>query len=143
MGCMYVRTHALLFRHGHAQLAPLHITHATTRCCSMRRGAQMLAATTTLTALALGIYTAKTGTAVGGRYIEARLGKPSLVRETSKRSLTEVLKVRGASRCRRCRLCGNEMMTVCIHLAPTSIPSISFVSLCDMYLVLLVYAMIS
>lgn len=41
--------------------------------------------------LALGIYTAKTGTAVGGRFIEARLGKPSLVRETSKKNTLQLL----------------------------------------------------
>jgi ATPase family AAA domain-containing protein 3A/B len=40
----------------------------------------------TLSAVALGIYTAKTGTGVAGRFIEARLGKPSLVRETSRLS---------------------------------------------------------
>lgn len=34
--------------------------------------------------LALGIYAAKTGTGVAGRFVEARLGKPSLVRETSR-----------------------------------------------------------
>jgi ATPase family AAA domain-containing protein 3A/B len=54
---------------------------------------QMLAATGTLTAVALGIYTAKTGTGVAGRFIEARLGKPSLVRETSKRTLVDTVKV--------------------------------------------------
>ena len=37
-----------------------------------------------ITALALGIYTARMGTGVAGKYIEARLGKPSLVRETSR-----------------------------------------------------------
>jgi len=40
----------------------------------------------TLSAIALGIYTARTGTGVAGRYIEAQLGKPSLVRETSRKS---------------------------------------------------------
>ena len=34
--------------------------------------------------LALGVYSAKTATGVAGRYVEARLGKPSLVRETSR-----------------------------------------------------------
>lgn len=47
---------------------------------------QMTAAAATATALALGIYTAKVTTGVIGRYIEARLGKPSLVRETSRKS---------------------------------------------------------
>ena len=32
----------------------------------------------------LGVYTAKVGTGVAGRFLEARLGKPSLVRETSR-----------------------------------------------------------
>ncbi|KAK2551173.1 ATPase family AAA domain-containing protein 3 [Acropora cervicornis] len=45
-----------------------------------------------LTLLALGIYTAKYGTGVGARFIEARLGKPSLVRDTSR------LNVFGAAR---------------------------------------------
>ncbi|KAF0698768.1 Aste57867_10626 [Aphanomyces stellatus] len=44
-----------------------------------------------LSVLALGIYTAKVSTGVTGRYIEARLGKPSLVRETSRRSAVQVL----------------------------------------------------
>ncbi len=34
-----------------------------------------------LTLLAVGVYSARNATAVAGRYIEARLGKPSLVRE--------------------------------------------------------------
>jgi len=37
-----------------------------------------------ITAIALGVYTARMGTGVAGKYIEARLGKPSLVRETSR-----------------------------------------------------------
>eukprot|EP00112_Aurelia_sp_Birch-Aquarium-sp1_P013314 Seg282.9 transcript_id=Seg282.9/GoldUCD/mRNA.D3Y31 product="ATPase family AAA domain-containing protein 3-A" protein_id=Seg282.9/GoldUCD/D3Y31 len=37
-----------------------------------------------LTLLALGVYTAKTGTGVASRFVEARLGKPSLVRDTSR-----------------------------------------------------------
>jgi len=37
-----------------------------------------------VSAIALGIYTARMGTGVAGKYIEARLGKPSLVRETSR-----------------------------------------------------------
>ncbi|GAB6032217.1 ATPase, AAA [Chamberlinius hualienensis] len=41
---------------------------------------------------AVGIYSAKMGTGVAARYIEARLGKPSLVRETSKIVFTEFLK---------------------------------------------------
>lgn len=38
----------------------------------------------TLTGLAFGVYTARASTAVIGRYIESRLGKPSLVRDTSR-----------------------------------------------------------
>jgi ATPase family AAA domain-containing protein 3A/B len=38
----------------------------------------------TITGIAVGIYTARTSIAITGRYIEARLGKPSLVRETSR-----------------------------------------------------------
>ncbi|KAM6402736.1 ATPase family AAA domain-containing protein 3A isoform 2-T2 [Rhynochetos jubatus] len=45
-----------------------------------------------LTLLAVGVYSAKNATAVAGRYIEARLGKPSLVRETSRITLLEALK---------------------------------------------------
>uniref|UniRef100_A0A803T2G4 AAA+ ATPase domain-containing protein n=1 Tax=Anolis carolinensis TaxID=28377 RepID=A0A803T2G4_ANOCA len=45
-----------------------------------------------LTLLAVGIYSAKNATAVAGRYVEARLGKPSLVRETSRITLLEALK---------------------------------------------------
>jgi len=41
----------------------------------------------TVTGIAVGIYTAKTGIGIGGRFIEARLGKPSLVRETSRMSV--------------------------------------------------------
>lgn len=45
-----------------------------------------------LTLLAVGVYTARNTTAVAGRYIEARLGKPSLVRETSRFTVMEALK---------------------------------------------------
>nr|CAD7196255.1 unnamed protein product [Timema douglasi] len=53
---------------------------------------KILAAAGGLSLLALGVYTAKAGTGVGARYIEARLGKPSLVRETSRFSVLETLK---------------------------------------------------
>jgi ATPase family AAA domain-containing protein 3A/B len=46
----------------------------------------------TLTAVAFGLYTARTSTGVVGRYIEARLGKPSLVRETTKKSALQVIR---------------------------------------------------
>ncbi|CAJ0931807.1 unnamed protein product, partial [Mesorhabditis belari] len=45
-----------------------------------------------LTALAVGWYVAKRGTGVVARYAEARLGKPSLVRETSRVTPLETLK---------------------------------------------------
>ncbi|XP_051549073.1 ATPase family AAA domain-containing protein 3-like [Myxocyprinus asiaticus] len=45
-----------------------------------------------LTLLAVGVYSARNATAVAGRYIEARLGKPSLVRETSRITVVEALK---------------------------------------------------
>ncbi|XP_074500680.1 ATPase family AAA domain-containing protein 3-A-like [Sebastes fasciatus] len=45
-----------------------------------------------LTLLAAGVYTARNATAVGGRFIEARLGKPSLVRETSRITVAEAIK---------------------------------------------------
>ncbi|XP_018588539.1 ATPase family AAA domain containing 3 [Scleropages formosus] len=45
-----------------------------------------------LTLLAVGIYSARNATAVAGRYIEARLGKPSLVRETSRFTVIEAVK---------------------------------------------------
>ena len=40
----------------------------------------------------MGVYTAKAGTTVVGNYIGARLGKPSLVRDTSKRTLLDFVK---------------------------------------------------
>jgi len=41
---------------------------------------------------AVGIYSAKTAAGVGGRFIEARLGKPSLVRETSRVAASQLIK---------------------------------------------------
>lgn len=46
----------------------------------------------TVTGVALGIYTAKMGTGIAGRFIEARLGKPSLVRETSRVSVGDLFR---------------------------------------------------
>ena len=40
----------------------------------------------TVSSITLGIYASKTAAGVAGRFIEARLGKPSLVRETSRTS---------------------------------------------------------
>lgn len=53
---------------------------------------KILAAAGGLSLIALGVYSAKGATGVSARYIEARLGKPSLVRETSRFSVLESLK---------------------------------------------------
>ncbi|XP_073512936.1 ATPase family AAA domain-containing protein 3-A [Phyllobates terribilis] len=53
---------------------------------------KVTAAAAGLTLLALGVYSAKNATGVAGRYIEARLGKPSLVRDTSRITLVEAAK---------------------------------------------------
>ena len=45
-----------------------------------------------LTLLALGVYSAKMGTGVAARYVESRLGKPALVRETSRLTFFETLR---------------------------------------------------
>uniref|UniRef100_A0A673ZEQ2 ATPase family AAA domain containing 3A n=1 Tax=Salmo trutta TaxID=8032 RepID=A0A673ZEQ2_SALTR len=45
-----------------------------------------------LTLLPVGVYSARNATAVVGCYIEARLGKPSLVRETSRITVAEAIK---------------------------------------------------
>lgn len=45
-----------------------------------------------MTALAVGWYTAKRSTGVVAKYVEARLGKPSLVRETSRVTPLELVK---------------------------------------------------
>ena len=44
-----------------------------------------------LSVLALGVYTAKVSTGVAGRFVESRLGKPSLIRDTSRRTLLQTL----------------------------------------------------
>lgn len=44
----------------------------------------------TLTGIAVGVYTARTSIGVAGRFVEARLGKPSLVRETSRFSFGQL-----------------------------------------------------
>lgn len=46
----------------------------------------------TLTALAFGVYTARTSTTVIGRFIESRLGKPSLIRETTRMNVLQVMR---------------------------------------------------
>eukprot|EP00614_Pseudopedinella_elastica_P034458 CAMPEP_0172617500 /NCGR_PEP_ID=MMETSP1068-20121228/70286_1 /TAXON_ID=35684 /ORGANISM="Pseudopedinella elastica, Strain CCMP716" /LENGTH=364 /DNA_ID=CAMNT_0013423269 /DNA_START=138 /DNA_END=1228 /DNA_ORIENTATION=- len=53
---------------------------------------KMVAAASTVTLIAVGVYGAKVSTGLAGRYVEARLGKPSLVRETSRTSLLQVAK---------------------------------------------------
>ncbi|KAM3922771.1 ATPase family AAA domain-containing protein 3A [Leptodactylus fuscus] len=53
---------------------------------------KVTAAAAGLTLLALGVYSAKNATGVAGRYIEARLGKPSLVRDTSRITVMEAVK---------------------------------------------------
>jgi ATPase family AAA domain-containing protein 3A/B len=46
----------------------------------------------TMSLIALGVYGAKVGTGVTGRYVEARLGKPALVRETTRRNALQMIK---------------------------------------------------
>lgn len=53
---------------------------------------KVLVAAGGLSLVALGVYSARGATGVTARYIEAHLGKPSLVRETSRFSLLETLK---------------------------------------------------
>jgi len=45
-----------------------------------------------VTLVAFGVYTARISTGVVGRYVESRLGKPSLVRDTSRTSLLHMAK---------------------------------------------------
>jgi ATPase family AAA domain-containing protein 3A/B len=45
----------------------------------------------TITGIAVGIYTARMSIGITGRFIEARLGKPSLVRETSRATVSQFL----------------------------------------------------
>nr|XP_021523243.1 ATPase family AAA domain-containing protein 3B-like [Aotus nancymaae] len=63
---------------------------ANTQPCASPKGPERVAG---LTLLAVGVYSAKNATAVAGRYIEARLGKPSLVRETSRITVLEALRL--------------------------------------------------
>ena len=53
---------------------------------------KVLTAAGGLSILALGVYSAKGATGVTARYIEARIGKPSLVNETSRFSILEACK---------------------------------------------------
>lgn len=43
----------------------------------------------TVTGIAVGVYAARTSIGIAGRLIEARLGKPSLVRETSRQTVSQ------------------------------------------------------
>lgn len=52
---------------------------------------KVLAAAGGLSLMALGIYTAKGATGVTARYVEARIGKPSLVNETSRFSFIDAI----------------------------------------------------
>ncbi|CAG0881751.1 unnamed protein product [Cyprideis torosa] len=52
---------------------------------------KIIAAAGGVSLIALGVYSAKHGTSILGRYIEARVGKPSLVRETSRLTLTDLV----------------------------------------------------
>ncbi|CAG9529831.1 unnamed protein product [Cercopithifilaria johnstoni] len=53
---------------------------------------KMFSAVSTLTALAIGFYGAKRGTAVVARQVESRWGKPSLVRDTSRITFSELFR---------------------------------------------------
>ncbi len=53
---------------------------------------KVTAAAAGLSLLALGVYTAKRGTGVAASFVTARLGKPSLVRDTSRFSVFETAK---------------------------------------------------
>ena len=46
----------------------------------------------TVTGIAVGIYTARTSIGVAGRFVESRLGKPSLVRETSRFTVSQFVR---------------------------------------------------
>ena len=46
----------------------------------------------TITCVSFGIYAAKVSTGVAGRFVEARLGKPTLVRETTKMNVLQMLR---------------------------------------------------
>lgn len=53
---------------------------------------KLLNTATTVSAIVFGIYFAKVSTSVAGRFIEARLGKPSLVRETTRKSAIQMIR---------------------------------------------------
>ena len=45
-----------------------------------------------VTGIAVGIYAARTSIGIAGRFVEARLGKPSLVRETSRVTASQLIR---------------------------------------------------
>jgi ATPase family AAA domain-containing protein 3A/B len=53
---------------------------------------KLINTTLTISLIALGIYSSKTAAGVTGRYIESILGKPSLVRETSRKTAVDIVK---------------------------------------------------
>lgn len=53
---------------------------------------KVLSAAAGLSLLALGVYTAKGATGVTARYVENRIGKPTLINETSRFSILEILR---------------------------------------------------
>jgi ATPase family AAA domain-containing protein 3A/B len=46
----------------------------------------------TITGIAVGVYAARTSIGVAGRFVESRLGKPSLIRETSRFTVSQALR---------------------------------------------------
>jgi len=46
----------------------------------------------TITGIAVGVYTARTAIGITGRFVESRLGKPSLVRDTSRFTMTQLVR---------------------------------------------------
>ena len=70
----------------------------------------------TLTVVAFGVYTARISTGVIGRHIEARLGKPSLVRETTKKNIFQTIRSPIAS----IRSAFKEVKGKCIALSLSS-----------------------
>lgn len=46
----------------------------------------------TVTGIAVGVYTARTSIGIAGRFVESRLGKPSLVRETSRFAVSQLIR---------------------------------------------------
>ena len=78
-------------------LLPLHLLFlfsfaSSTLSSSFPSSPITLSLTAGLTLVAFGIYTARMGTGITGRFIEARLGKPSLIRETSRLSFFQSIR---------------------------------------------------